>query len=170
MRHLTIYLGFSSFLSHYKVCTNRSNSELAAPLQAHTSFSGLHLDLGMHSSALSRQDTLPTDDPLWSYPAQVPGQPAPIPPRNEPLLYIPSIVHASVWCSKNSQLVNLPPPTTSEPSILNDMKPNDLSTDADKTLITGTSATDIINPEHYSAERAMNSKVCIIDTIPFYSF
>jgi len=157
------------FLSRYKVRTvNRSNS--VDPLQAHTIFSGLDLDLGMHSSALSRQDTLPADDPSWSYP-QVPGRPAPIPPRNEPLLYIPSTVHAqTTWCSKNLQVVYLPPSTTSESeSVLNDMKPNDLSTYADKVLITSAS-TDIINPEHYSAKRAMNSQVYIIDMIPFYAF
>ena len=155
------------FLSRYKVHTvNRSNS--VDPLQAHTIFSGLDLDLGMHSSALSRQDTLLTDDPSWSYP-QVPGQPAPIPPHNELLLYIPSTVHAqTTWSLKNLQVVYLPPPMTSK-SVLNDMKPNDLSTYADKVLITSAS-TDIINPEHYLAKRAMNSQVYIIDMIPFYAF
>jgi hypothetical protein len=39
--------------------------------------------------ALSRQVTLPEEDPAWLYP-RIPEQPAPIPPRNEPLLYIPS--------------------------------------------------------------------------------
>jgi len=44
-----------------------------------------------HASGLSRQDTLPAEDPLWSYPpAPGPGQPAPIPPCNEPLLFIPN--------------------------------------------------------------------------------
>jgi len=38
---------------------------------------------------LSRQVTLPAEDPAWLYP-RIPGQPPPIPPRNEPLLYIPS--------------------------------------------------------------------------------
>ena len=42
----------------------------------------------MHSDRLSRQDTLPAEDPVWSYPQVAPGLPAPIPPRNEPLLYI----------------------------------------------------------------------------------
>jgi hypothetical protein len=45
----------------------------------------------LHASGLSRQDTLPAKDPLWSYqPAPGPGQPAPIPRRNEPLLFIPN--------------------------------------------------------------------------------
>ena len=41
-------------------------------------------------NGLSRQDTLPAEDPSWLY-SQVrgPGQPAPIPPRSEPVLYIP---------------------------------------------------------------------------------
>jgi len=110
---------------------------------------------------LSRQDTLPAEDPSWSY-SRTPGQPAPIPPRNEPLLYIP---HATP--SKNLQLVDLLPPTTSE-SILDDMKANkktDFRTGAAKTLIT--SAPKITND---SAERAMNSQVYIIDIIVFYSF
>lgn len=144
-------------------------SNSAAPLQAHTGFSGLDLDLGMHSSALSRQDTLPADDPSLSY-SRVPGQPAPIPPHNEPLLYIPSIVHATLSCSKNSELVRLSPPPPFK-SVLNDIKPNektDLSTNADKTLIA--CAPDITNPEHNSAKFVMNSQVCIlIDTILFYT-
>ena len=110
---------------------------------------------------LSRQDTLPAEDPSWSY-SRTPGQPPPIPPRNEPLLYIP---HATA--SKNLQLVHLPPPMTSK-SILDDMKANkktDFRTDAAETLIT--SVTKITNPEHDSAERA---QVCIIDMIVFYSF
>jgi hypothetical protein len=49
------------------------------------------------------------------------------------------------------------------------MKPNDLSTNADKALITSAS-TDIINPEHCSAKCTMNSQVYIIDMIPFYGF
>jgi hypothetical protein len=44
-----------------------------------------------HASGLSRQDTLPAEDPLWSYPPPPgPGLPAPIPSRNEPLLFIPN--------------------------------------------------------------------------------
>ena len=51
-----------------------------------------------HASGLSRQDTLPADDPSWSF-SVVPGQPAPIPPRNEPLLFISNpTAHA---CLKN---------------------------------------------------------------------
>jgi len=42
-------------------------------------------------SSLSCQDTLPSEDPSWLY-SRVQGQPAPIPPRNEPLLYIPNNV------------------------------------------------------------------------------
>ena len=60
---------------------------------------------------LSRQVTLPAEDPAWLYP--IPEQPAPIPPRNEPLLYIPSntvddldmLVTAS--CLKNLQQVKV---------------------------------------------------------------
>jgi len=52
----------------------------------------------MHSSGhgLSREDTLPAEDPSWSY-LQVPGKPAPIlvPPCNEPILYIPNVVDDS---------------------------------------------------------------------------
>jgi hypothetical protein len=40
---------------------------------------------------LSRQDALPSEDPSWLY-SWVQGQPAPIPPRTEPLLYIPNNV------------------------------------------------------------------------------
>jgi len=46
-----------------------------------------------HARGLFRQDTLPADSavPSWSYPkSQAPGLPAPIPPRNEPMLYIPN--------------------------------------------------------------------------------
>lgn len=63
---------------------------------------------------LSRQVTLPAEDPAWLYP--IPEQPAPtLPPRNEPLLYIPSntvddsdldmLVTAS--CLKNLQQVKV---------------------------------------------------------------
>jgi hypothetical protein len=74
-------------------------------------------------NGLSRQDTLPAEDPSWSY-SQVrgPGQPSPIPPRNEPVLYIPrtvddSDVHAIALCLKNLHTVkvHLPtPPANSE--------------------------------------------------------
>lgn len=40
-------------------------------------------------SKLSRKDTLPDDDPAWSLPYCPPGQPRPLPPRNEPIFYIP---------------------------------------------------------------------------------
>jgi hypothetical protein len=43
---------------------------------------------------LSGEATIPADDPAWSklsHCSHIPGQPKPIPPRNEPLLYIPSI-------------------------------------------------------------------------------
>ena len=57
-----------------------------------------------HASKLSRQDTLPAEDPLWSY-SPAPGQPAPIPPRNEPLLFIPNhTVHANASCLENHSL------------------------------------------------------------------
>jgi len=68
-------------------------------------------------SSLSRQDTLPSEDPSWSY-SRVQGQPAPIPPHNEPLLYIPNNVVDEV------ALQNLQPrvlPTTFE-SIMNGMR------------------------------------------------
>lgn len=40
-------------------------------------------------AALARSDTLEALDPVWSN-VRPPGGPTPIPPRNEPLLYIPS--------------------------------------------------------------------------------
>ena len=48
-----------------------------------------------HARGLFRQDTLLVDstDPSWSRSEpQAPGLPAPIPPRNEPMLYIPNKV------------------------------------------------------------------------------
>ena len=95
-------------------------------------------------NGLSRQDTLPAEDPSWSYsqvhgpgqpqvhgPGQPqvhgPGQPSPIPPRGEPVLYIPLAnhrtvddldVHAIALCLKNlckTVKVHLPtPPANSE--------------------------------------------------------
>jgi hypothetical protein len=62
-------------------------------------------------SSLSRQDTLPSENPLWSY-SQVQGQPSPIPPRNEPLLYIPNNVDGLATALKNLQ--PRVPPTTFE--------------------------------------------------------
>jgi hypothetical protein len=83
----------------------------------------------MHSSGLSRHDTLPAEDTSWSY-SRVPGQPAPIPPRNEPLLYIHNSnvdnLHATALCLKNLQLKV--PPTPSERT-LNDARTDGTSTD-----------------------------------------
>ena len=46
----------------------------------------------MHSDGLSRQDTLPADDPVWSYPrATDPALPATIPLHKEPLPNVPSL-------------------------------------------------------------------------------
>jgi len=64
-------------------------------------------------SGLSHQVTLPAEDPAWPYPT-IPKQPAPIPPCNEPLLYIPSnpvddsdmLVTASE-CLKNLRVVKV---------------------------------------------------------------
>jgi hypothetical protein len=81
----------------------------------------------MPSNFLSRQDTLPAEDPSWSY-SQIPGpgQPAPIPLRNEPMLYIPQAnhtvdldlnVHAIAPCLKNLRTVKVhfpSPPANSE--------------------------------------------------------
>ena len=52
-------------------------------------------DLGQ--PGLTRQATLPADDIVWSKPPHIPGQPIPIPPRNEPHLFISvvdDIVHS----------------------------------------------------------------------------
>ncbi|KAF8810987.1 hypothetical protein BYT27DRAFT_7253125 [Phlegmacium glaucopus] len=38
----------------------------------------------MYPRQLSRQDTLPADDPVWTKPPHVPSLPIPIPPHNEP--------------------------------------------------------------------------------------
>ena len=77
---------------------------------------------------LSRQDTLPAEDPSWSY-SQVrgPGQPASVPPRNEPLLYIPQASHtvddsdanAIALCLKNLRTVkvHLPTPLANSESV-----------------------------------------------------
>jgi len=77
----------------------------------------------MHSTCLSHQDTLPAEDPSWSY-SEVPGpgQPAPI-PRNEPVLYIPrpnhtvdhTNVHTIAMCLQNLRTVKVHfPPANSE--------------------------------------------------------
>jgi len=105
----------------------------------------------MHSTGLSCQDTLPAEDPSWSY-SRVPGQPAPIPPRNEPMLYIPnntmdnSNLHATALCFKNLHLkVHLPsPPANSE------------STNDDGTVTLMTHASNMTNADHHLG------KVCII--------
>jgi hypothetical protein len=69
-------------------------------------------------SSLSCQDTLPSEDPSWSY-SWVQGQPAPIPPRNEPLLYIPNnVVDHELALKKLQPRI---PPTTFE-SNLNGMR------------------------------------------------
>jgi hypothetical protein len=39
------------------------------------------------SAGLCRQTTLLAEDFTWTKPKSVPGQPAPIPPRNEPHIY-----------------------------------------------------------------------------------
>lgn len=41
------------------------------------------------SSKLSRQDTAPAEEWVWSQHVHVPGKSMPIPPRNEPILYFP---------------------------------------------------------------------------------
>jgi hypothetical protein len=80
------------------------------------------------ASGFSRQDTLPAEDPSWSY-SPVPGQPAPIPPRNEPLLFIPNhTAHDNASCLTISE---------GNPRI-------------------ETSSTDIINPGHQSDNAVLN--------------
>ena len=44
---------------------------------------------------LSCESTIPADDPAWSKPSPILGQPQPIPPRNEPLLYISGAVQVA---------------------------------------------------------------------------
>lgn len=45
---------------------------------------------GGHTNSLTRSDTLPAiEPPVWSN-TRPPTGPTPIPPRNEPILYIPS--------------------------------------------------------------------------------
>jgi len=116
--------------------------------------------------SLSRQDTLPAEDPSWSY-SRVPGQPAPIPPRNEPLLYIPntlddSNMHATNSCSKNSQLkIHLPASMASE-SIFCDIRIDGTTGIRDERLMT--SATNIVIQDNYSGKQAMGPQVCITNT------
>ena len=116
------YRTLSNIIERYRSCRGFSSTMtylivlvVPSPLFASDDMNGL-----------SRQDTLPAEDPSWSY-SQVrgPGQPAPIPPRREPLLYIPrashtaddSDVHAIALCLKNLRAVkvHLPtPPANSE--------------------------------------------------------
>jgi hypothetical protein len=44
----------------------------------------------MQTTGIVRQDTLPADDPSWQRSPYLPGQPVPIPPRNEKPIYIPN--------------------------------------------------------------------------------
>jgi hypothetical protein len=41
---------------------------------------------------LRRSDTIPAEDPAWRFPKPVAGR-VPIPPRNEPILYIRTTGH-----------------------------------------------------------------------------
>ena len=113
----------------------------------------------MHSISLSRQDTLPAEDPSWSY-SQVPGpgQPAPIPVRNEPVLYIPqsnhtvddSNVHTIAMCLKNLRTVKVHlPPANSE------------SMNDDGTVTQMTNTPNITNPDNSLG------KVCSLIDIVF---
>ena len=88
-----------------------------------TSSSSIFMD--STGGGLSRQVTLPAEDPAWLYPGIL-GQPVPIPPHNEPLLYIPSntvddsdmLVTAS--CLKNLQVkVHFPSKFTASTRALN---------------------------------------------------
>ena len=127
-------------------------------------------------STLSRQDTIPTEDPSWSY-SQVPGpgQPAPL-RRNEPMLYIPNVgvdhtantveernhlrlnhavddfnVHIIAMCLKNlrSVKVHLPPVTRNSES----MTRNDHGT-----VMQMTHTFNITNPDNSLGP----GKVCIL--------
>jgi len=94
-----------------------------------------------HASGLSRQDTLPVDDPSWSY-SPVPGQPAPIPPRNEPLLFISNdTLHANA-CSKNLPL------------------PAAISGDNPRIETLMASSTHTINPDHPDNRAGNPNHVC----------
>lgn len=122
--------------------------------------------IDMQSSGLSRQDTLPAEDPLWSY-SRVPGQPAPIPPRNEPLLYISNVVndfnmHATASCLKNLRLrVHLPPHmATMSESILYDKR----------TVGTTQANICIENQDCDLRKDSMTPQVCMIDSGLLSSF
>ena len=65
-------------------------------------------------NGLSRQDTLPAEDPSWSY-SQGPGR---LPPRNEPLLFIPNhTAHDNASCLKYFSKDHLLPGAISEGNI-----------------------------------------------------
>ena len=96
-----------------------------------------------HASALSRQDTLPADDSSWSY-SPVQGQPAPIPPRNEPLLFISNhtvTVHANA-CPKNLPL------------------PAAISEDNPRIETPMASSTHTTNPDHSDSHAGNPNHVC----------
>ena len=104
----------------------------------------------MHSTVtgLSRQDTLPSEDPSWSY-SRVPGQPAPIPPRNEPILYIPndavdSSSNTRQWHADLRLEDHLPSPHA-----------NSESMNGTVILMTASHITNTIESDHYLG------KVCI---------
>jgi hypothetical protein len=54
---------------------------------------------------LSGEATIPADDFVWSESSHIPGQPKPIPPQNEPLLYIP-ILHNNPHTSFDECSIN----------------------------------------------------------------
>ena len=117
---------------------------------------------------LSCQDTLPAEDPSWLYP-QVLGQRAPIPPRNEPMLYIPNIVddsnvQATTLYMKNLQL-NVP--STTPKSILYDTRTYGTSDTCIETLMT--SAANIIITGRDSGTLGMDSLVCVINIASFHT-
>ena len=116
----------------------------------------------MHSTHLSRQDTLLAEDPSWSY-SQVPGagqKLAPIPPRNEPMLYIPrnntvddSNVHDIALYLKNLHTVKVHLPTSPA---------NSESINNDGTATQITSASNTTNADNSESV----GKVCIIEVHP----
>ena len=53
-------------------------------------------------TSLTCEVTIPAEDPTWSKPSHIPGQPQPIPPRNEPMLYIPKS-HLASAVSQSAQ-------------------------------------------------------------------
>ena len=61
---------------------------LAKPADRHFSSTQQHMGT---RQPLSCEATILADDSAWSKLSCIPGQPEPIPPRNEPLLYSPSI-------------------------------------------------------------------------------